>query len=246
MTSALFYKFKRVTDVPLQHFQVFGERRTGTNYLDRLIKDNLSIEPTNRYGWKHGTISMPCIAAHGLIVVVVRDPLTWLSSLHNRPFTKANSGLPFSEFLRTEWYDEFIPKDFGHARWGYSGMVRASHVPNQVDRHPITGKRFKNPLELRVVKTAGFLGFLERECNVAVVDYRYINTDPAGFISRLSDDFSIAKTTDFERPDRVGALGTNQPRKAPTDISAEDMDFIRTALDQVQETFLGYADDLYR
>ena len=67
---------------PLDHFQVFGERRTGTNFLHHLIEANLPLAGTTKYGWKHGFPTMPCIADTALIAVIVREPFAWLSSLH--------------------------------------------------------------------------------------------------------------------------------------------------------------------
>lgn len=240
MTANQFYEVSQVPRETITHFQVFGERRSGTNYVNKLIVENVKIDMTTRYGWKHGTITMPCIAPDGLVIAVVRNPITWLSSLHNRPFTKANKNLTFSDFLRTEWYDEYMPRDIGHAKWGYGGMVRAAHVANQIDRHPITGKRFANPLELRAVKTAGFLGLLNREANAVVVSYEYANSQPEEFIARLVEDFQLDRKRDFQRPDRVGPKGSGRPRITLDEMSDEDLSYIHARLDHAQECFLGY------
>ena len=243
MTTGLL-EWQRSNDVKIDHFQVFGERRCGTNFVDALISDNLTAQSTTKYGWKHGTPTMPCIAKNGLLVVVVREPFAWLSSLHNRPFAMSHKNLDMSAFLRTEWYDQFIPKEFGHARWGYSGMVRDSHVANQVDRHPITGKRFQNPLEMRTIKNAAFLGFLNRECNCAVVNYETANDRPDDFLAALCAEFGLEPRHAFEKPDHVGAKGTTKKRLYRDDLSAEDIAFVQANLDPDQETRLGYASSL--
>ena len=224
---------------PLDHFQVFGERRTGTNFLHHLIEANLPLAGTTKYGWKHGFPTMPCIADTALIAVIVREPFAWLSSLHNRPFAISHQDLGFSDFLRAEWYDEFIPKNFGFNRWGYSGMVRASGVANQADRHPLTGKRFANPLEMRTVKNQGFAGFLERECNAVLLDYDAVRTDPALVLRAIAERFGLNLGT-IEVPGHVGAKGKPRPRVSPEAISAEDRRFICGALDAGFEASLGY------
>ncbi len=229
----------RQGDATLDHFQVFGERRTGTNFLHHLIEANLPLTGTTKYGWKHGFPTMPCIADTGLIAGIVREPYAWLSSLHNRPFAISHQGLSFSDFIRTEWYDAFIPKNFGFNRWGYGGMVRAGGVANQADRHPLTGKRFANPLEMRTVKNQGFAGFLERECNAILVDYDTVRADPAGVLSAIAARFDLHLGT-VDVPGRVGAEGTPKPRVDREGISAEDRAYIHDALDTAFEASLGY------
>ncbi len=195
---------------------------------------------TTKYGWKHGFATMPCISRSALIVVVVRMPVSWLTSLHNRPFAKSHRALDFSAFLRTEWYDEYTPKGLGHRRWGYNGMPRDFKTANQLDRHPITGKRFRNPLEMRQIKNQSYLGFLERESNVVVIDYDTAKSLPGSVIDNLSEAFSVKRKGSLSVPARVGPSGRNIPRIQENEISEEDLTFIRTNLDFHQETRLGY------
>ena len=231
-------------NLPIEHYQVFGERRTGTNYVAKLISDNFPLTETTRYGWKHGHPTMPCIARSALIVVVVRSPIAWLSSLHNRPFAISHEGLPFSEFLRKEWYDQYRAKDFGHARWGYGGMNKDHKTANQIDRHPITGARFANPLEMRTVKNQSFLGLLNRECNCVVVDYDMARLEPAKMLREIADLFAIKAKSDIEVTGHVGAKGRETKRVTADVISDADMAFIRDNLDSDLEARLGFGDAL--
>lgn len=242
--GAYTFEHLRFHDHKIDHFQVFGERRTGTNYVARLMSDNLDITETTKYGWKHTYPTMPCIARSALIVVVVRAPLAWLSSLHNRPFAKSHEGLAFPEFLRSEWYDQYRAKDFGHARWGYGGMPRDRAIANQLDRHPITGARFANPLEMRTIKNQCFLGLMSRESNCVVVDYDVANDTPVEMVREIADAFDIAVRADVAVPGHVGAKGHQKPRVTAKDMSADDLVFIRDNLDLTLEARLGYADEL--
>jgi hypothetical protein len=228
----------------IDHFQVFGERRTGTNYVARLISDNLEIKETTKYGWKHSYPTMPCIARSALIVVVVRSPLAWLSSLHNRPFAKSHEGLSFPDFLRTQWYDQYRARDFGHGRWGYEGMPKDRLVANQLDRHPITGARFANPLELRTVKNQCFLGLTSRESNCVIVDYDVANDTPVDTVRAIAALFDVSIREHVEVPGHVGAKGHQKPRVTAKDMSAQDLAFIRDNLDFNLEARLGFGDDL--
>ena len=225
---------------PIDHFQVFGERRCGTNYVNQLLTDNLVAESTTRYGWKHGYPTMPCVARSGLLVIVVREPFDWLSSLHNRPFAISHEGLGFSEFIRSEWYDQYRPKDFGHGKWGYDGMLRDRRVANQLDRHPITGKRFRNPLEMRAVKNACFLGLLERDCDAVLVNYDTVSAEPSEVIEDIAALFEIATRGAYRVPGHVGAKGRPTARVTKGEISAEDFAFVKENIDFEQEIRLGF------
>lgn len=240
MSSAII-EFNNLRAGPIGDFQVFGERRSGTNYIEQLIADNLLIAPTTKYGWKHGFPTMPCVSQSSLLIVVAREPVSWLSSLHNRPFSVSHRGLKFSEFIRREWYDLYRPKRFGHAKWGYGGMKKAHGVELQFDRHPITGKRFRNPMEMRNVKYASFLGFMERDCNVAVVDYGTANSDPLSVISEISVEFGIPQKDNLIIPGKVGPKGTGFARVTRDDINEDDWAFINDNLDAALEKRLGYS-----
>ena len=37
----------------IKKFTIYGERCSGTNYLQNLVNDNFEIELTWEYGWKH-------------------------------------------------------------------------------------------------------------------------------------------------------------------------------------------------
>ena len=37
----------------LQKFTIYGERCSGTNYLENVITMNFNVEITWKYGWKH-------------------------------------------------------------------------------------------------------------------------------------------------------------------------------------------------
>lgn len=228
------------------HAQVFGERRTGTNFLEALAAAQLKLEMTRRFGWKHGAPSMPCLPEDALILVIMREPVSWLSSLHNRPFAHSHRGLDFSEFLRKDWEYRYNPGDFGHARYGYQGMPKARRVPAQLDRHPVTGKRFAGPLELRRVKAAAMLGFLERDCNVAVIDYDTLRRDPEGIMADLSARFDIQRREAAEMPPQVGPAGHDGTRVTLDAMAPEDASFILNGLDHAQERRLGYQNALKR
>lgn len=233
-------------DEPIADFQIFGERRSGTNYAHELLAKNLKIAPNFTYGWKHGFPVMPAIQRSSLIVGVFRDPINWLISLHNRPFSPSHRGLEFSEFLRKSWFDIYKPRELGHKKFGHGGMPAARGVLNQLDRHPITGKEFANPLEMRSLKYAAYAGFMERDCNVVLLDYATLRDRPVEVLDAIREQFGIAKTKGAPKAIApVGPGGKDKPRQVASEIAAEDLDFIRSNLDEPLERSLGYGAVFY-
>ncbi len=223
-------------------FQVFGERRSGTNFASALLAKNTPLKEVSQFGWKHGIPSFPVFPKSCLFVVILRDPIDWLKALYRAPFEVAPGiqDLPFREFIRCEWESVYTPRKSGWRGHGYEldfSLGRGEIL--QLDRHPVEGRRYRNVLELRNVKLAGHLSLLSRSINCVVVRYEDVNRDPEHLLSVVRDVFRI--------PVRDKALllkqrvGPSSPRQnAITDLSAADMEHIKTHLDLAQELRCGY------
>ena len=70
----------------IKNFTIYGERCTGTNYLELLIEKNFGIPVTWDYGWKHyfGYANLSA-SNETLFLGIVRHPLDWLNSFWNQP-----------------------------------------------------------------------------------------------------------------------------------------------------------------
>ena len=67
-------------------FTIYGERCSGTNYLEGLITRNFNATVTWDFGWKHffGFNDLSKAKADDtLFVAIVRDPTEWLNSFYN-------------------------------------------------------------------------------------------------------------------------------------------------------------------
>ena len=224
------------------HFQVFGERRSGTNFVEALISRSLDIEPTRKYGWKHGCISAPAISSDALAIVVVRHPLSWIVSFFNTPFAAFPGYQPkkFSAFIRSEWESEARPRRQKWKSWGYRNDPSMQGEVMQLDRHPITGKRYENMVQMRNVKLACHLGLKQRVSNFAVINYEMASEKGTDVIADLANCFQLSRTSQtVEVANRVG------PKSRPAvmrtdDIISSDRQFILDALDTAQEQKVGY------
>ena len=107
--------------------QLFGQRCSGTNYLQTLLTRNVrEVSLDYRYGWKH----YPCWhdtswkeaykmhfnpyyldlidSEHYLFIFIVRNPYEWAYSFYNHPHNVSCrvDRSSFSSFLSSTWYTE--------------------------------------------------------------------------------------------------------------------------------------------
>lgn len=230
-------------DGPIDHFQVFGERRSGTNYFARLLKDNLGLDMVRHYGWKHGFPSAPAISSRALIAVVVRDPVDWLVSFYSSPFAVMPplDNLSFPDFLRAEWESMARPRMQGWRRHGYREDTSLAGEVMQLDRHPVDGRRFANVLEMRRFKLAAHGGMVNRARHAVVVRYEDIKADPEPVVDAIAGRFGLARPARFCPIEKIVGPKGNPRQLVREEIAAEDMAFIRSGLDPEQEALFGYS-----
>jgi hypothetical protein len=226
----------------ISHFQIFGERRSGTNYLRVLLKNNLTIEPVFHYGWKHGFLSVPAVSSKALIIGVARDPVDWLISMHATPFAVVEQlkELDFNKFIRTPWESVARPAGQGWRSAGFRQDLVLRGEVLQFDRHPIEGRQFHNILELRSIKLRALLGLTERVTNAVVIRHEDARDDPTGIISALSKRFNLAISPQISLPDGYVGNKSNPQRITRDKISQADRDWIEAGLDLDLERQFNY------
>ena len=76
----------------IKKVQIYGERCSGTNYLEDLITKNFNVEITWEYGWKHffGFCEEKLVNSNDtLFICIIRDIYSWINSffreLHHLP-----------------------------------------------------------------------------------------------------------------------------------------------------------------
>lgn len=129
----------------ISNVKIYGERCSGTNYLEILIRKNFKVEIINQYGFKHffGFHNLEN-SDNTLFICIIRDPYSWLNSLYEKkwhlsPVQRMNK----EQFLYKEHWSYFDdPKHHGK-NYGKEIME---------DRHIYTKNRYKNILELRYTK----------------------------------------------------------------------------------------------
>lgn len=88
-----------------QKLKIHGIMRSGTNFLEFLIRNNFGFVPmVNEGAWKHGKISSTLDAD---VVVIYKDIYAWLSSIHSYAITtdffQITSNISLSDFIRRKF-----------------------------------------------------------------------------------------------------------------------------------------------
>ncbi|MEX0284893.1 MAG: hypothetical protein AB3N23_09810 [Paracoccaceae bacterium] len=232
----------RARQMAVTHYQVLGERSSGTNFLQRLIGRNTSLERTDELGWKHGFGQMIAVPRDMFVVCMVRNPERWVLSMYNKPWhtTPDMQRLSISDFIRAEWRSAFDkPRYLGRLRRGYVGQ------PLQQDRHPLTGKPFANIFALRQAKLQYLLSFTARDCNCVFLRLEDAQADPQATMEKMAAALELTSPHAAFRPVKKPQgwrfrTAVGERPTAPDRLSDEDRAYMWSALDQAQEAALGY------
>ena len=129
----------------LKKYTIYGERCSGTNYLQNIMNLNFNIKLTHEYGKKHffGFQDEKLKKSDDtLFICIVRNPVDWVNSLYREKYHIA-------KHLRKNITD-FLNKEFYSYNDKHSGLRDGSEIME--DRNIYTGKRYKNIFELRHTK----------------------------------------------------------------------------------------------
>lgn len=149
----------------LKKFTIYGERGSGTNYLEDLIRLNFDAHLSWDYGWKHffGFQDEKLKNSNNtLFICIVRNLPDWINSFfrykHHIPL-KFIKNVPQSELVEPFLNDEFFSvNDAKHnfKTWSEELMT---------DRNIYTGERYKNIYELRHTKIKWMIEDLPKKVN---------------------------------------------------------------------------------
>jgi hypothetical protein len=239
-------------------YHLFSERCSGSNYFEAALAANFpGLEPCYDYGYKHWLIPRfldeQAFPSDRLYVLVNRNPIDWLRSIHTQPWHAAHHlrGISFSDFIRAEWqcvWDEqagIAPED---PRW-----MREM----EFERNPLNqGAHFANIIEVRRVKYHIWRAKLSGQPRLLCVNFDLFLKDPSSILQRLS------LITDQLMPEPIvlptgykgrmswrrrllhrASMGliSEKVRKSPKcPINSEDLAFILSNIDHDQEQCWGY------
>ncbi|WP_295534556.1 hypothetical protein [uncultured Thioclava sp.] len=238
--------FSDPPDAPLTTFKIYGERCSGTNFVETLITSNFpKFRRGRRYNWeKHNFVNPPYALDGTLAVVVVRDVFDWLKSLHRSPHQVGYwyRDVDFSGFLRHEW----------------SGVINGALLPNQqnlpvrfqelmYERHPVTGAPIENVVELRNLKLASQLKVRNLYRNWMFVRFEEARANPEAIVDQIAKHFRRRKARMFRPVDKdvsnfslPGDVEGKGRLRGYAELMPEDRQFVLDRLNMENERLIGY------
>lgn len=152
----------------LNKFTIYGERCSGTCYLQNLITQNFDAQITWKFGWKHffGFQDKKLKNSDDvLFICIVRNIVDWINSFYIK---KHHLPLKYKKNLNEhEKINEFLNKEF----WSFNDMNKNLDLKNEImeDRNIYTGKRYKNIFELRHTKLQWMLNDLPKKVKHCII-----------------------------------------------------------------------------
>jgi hypothetical protein len=129
----------------LTKYTIYGERCSGTNYLENIVNINFDTKLTWKYGWKHFFGFQDELLKNSddtLFICIIRNLPDWLNSLYREQFHIA-------DHLRGN-IDSFLNQQFYSYNDKFSSLKNGKEIME--DRNIYTGERYKNIFELRHTK----------------------------------------------------------------------------------------------
>jgi hypothetical protein len=170
----------------IDKFAIYGERHSGTKFLEETIKKTFEIDITQFFGFKHwmGFANPDKITYwdRGILFFgIVRHPYEWLNSFFNLPHhVPKHNRVSFEKFLLNEWYS-----------------IDNNKQEIMVDRNYITrpdAVRYKNIFELRKLKIIYLSEIMPMIAkNYILTTYEFFIRYHNQFIKMVSDRFSLLK-----------------------------------------------------
>ena len=149
----------------IKKYTIYGERCSGTNYLEQLMLHNFDIEVTWEYGWKHFFGFNDLSNSDDVLFIgIVRNLCDWINSLYReKHHLKPEITKDINSFLNNTFYS-----------------FHDNNTEIIEDRNIETNERYKNIFELRHIKNK----FLIETMPKLVKNYLLITYD------ELLDNFS--------------------------------------------------------
>ena len=173
----------------IKYFSVYGERCTGTNFLEQAILENFDIELVWHYHYKHFfgyydfSKKNPIIENDNdvLFLGIVRDPVYWIDSFFKKKHhIPEENRINIQSFLNNEFYS-----------------VNEENIEIMEDRHIKTHQRYKNIFELRSIKNDYLIhGLKEKVKNYLLIRYEDLNNHFDNIMMFLEKKYNLKKKHD--------------------------------------------------
>lgn len=195
----------------IKNFTIFGERNSGTKYIKSVLKDNLKIPFTEKYGPKHWYIknlyprgennitsdneSVASIfskeANETLFIFIIRNPFDWARSMYKNPYHIRHANMStFYNFLKSPYIAHENKKH--HPSW----------IKNKYGLYFID--RSKNIITLRNEKNNHFNQLGKIVKHFYIIRQENLRNDISNIITKfkLSKKYNYIQLKNYKKPTR--------------------------------------------
>ena len=192
----------------INYIKIFGERNSGTNFIERLIEKNcLNINVFSSYyrggtGWKHGFPNIKYFNKldNTLFIFVIRDLELWLKSMYNQPY----------HYKRPQNIRDFINNNL---------IMEDKRLDHDVNVNP---NEKQNILQLRYSKMQKYIDFCDLVRHFVFINLEDIQIKPKKFINFLNLNYQIKISSILNSiPNHTKSNLKNRNRAWNTDIPKE-------------------------
>lgn len=209
----------------IENFQLYGERHSGTNFLENSLKNIFCLPQTSFFGHKHFMgFAKPeriAYAKHTLFIGVTRNPYDWILAMQELPHhVPKENRKNFLSFIENEWYSVN----------NTGGEILSDRNFSISQRSP---PRYKNIFELRKNK----LQFLIHTMPILASNYIFIT-----FESLITNYYNIIDIISKRYHLSIkGNFLDIQPVKKRQFISEKIQNIVTDKIDWTTENYIGYA-----
>lgn len=164
---------------PIYSYAIFGERHSGTNWLEKVINTRLYLSNKNYFGENSSKHFLRFLdwnrlsnAHDTLFICITRNIYDWIHGFYKLPHhVGANICYDMHHFLTSEWKNEDRDYDY------------------------ITLQPYKNIFELRKSKLIFYYSYLSILVdNLIIIKYEDLMIDPENIINYISNLYGCNKT----------------------------------------------------
>jgi hypothetical protein len=233
----------------INQYVFFGERCSGTNFLEEAINANFDITYSHEFGNKHFFGFNKYNASHDntLFIGIVRNPIYWLNSfhveLHNIP--KQNQNLKnflFSPFYSVEKTNTTNQMNQEKSNFMFP-IKQSQEYILQEDLNYINRQKYRNIFELRKLKNNYLMNMMPKMVkNYILINYEDLLYNYEDTLATIRDIFRLKplhntfqKIVKYKKSETYKFVAQRQILFPPNLLPVLWMN-----LDREQERLLGY------
>jgi hypothetical protein len=210
----------------VKNFTIYGERCSGTNYLEQLITTNFELPVTWEYGWKHffGYSDLKN-SDETLFIGIVRSPIMWIDSFVKNPYHIPPQNIPIKNFLTNRFYS-----------------INIKNETIKEDLNYKNNQMYRNIFELRHTKNEYLIDIMPTKVkNYALINYEYIKAEPFEFLEAMRIKFNLTKRKpNYTNINYYKMFKNKTFVEDPIKLHPQIISFIKQNVNKTQEKRLNY------